>query len=513
MARPPASASRIVAPVLTTFSGAVRRDRPPSGLGAWLRHSLPVLGVVLVVMLVTAIAYFVYDSNRRGAAILGNDLITAIDRRVAVQMHSYLSPAQQFLELADAAAAGRGVFGGGRAAQQFAMHALGTITSVTAFSYADPEGNFLFVLRNDKGGFDSKTVDRRAGGLFVTLKKPGITFSIPHFDAEGKLTSVMGVDIELATLCAFLKKLDIGLSGRALIIDRNGRVVAYPSDNWLPADRADAKAPMLDDLGDPVLARAYSRLRVEGYGRQVLYFGDRRIIVSSEPVSMMTDRNWVVLIVVPETDFLGFVSDSAIAALVMSVLVVLVVAGLSGLLAWRNVMAERRASAAAARQQAIETRTRTFVELARASGPTDGAPDEGLETALEAAAADSAAKRVAVWRLNPDRTTLLCEDCFDQTSHDHTSGMELHRDQVPDLFASLGSGTPIDALDASQERQTADLFDTYLKPLHISSVYIVPIIANGRLMGMLTVEDPQRGDHTAAMVGFCDALSVVPALR
>jgi len=32
-------------------------------------------------------------------------------------------------------------------------------------------------------------------------------------------------------------------------------------------------------------------------------------------------------------------------------------------------------------------------------------------------------------------------------------------------------------------------------------------------MGMLTVEDPQRGDHTAAMVGFCDALSVVLALR
>jgi len=83
---------------------------------------------------------------------------------------------------------------------------------------------------------------------------------------------------------------------------------------------------MLDDLGDPILARAYSRLRVEGYGRQVLDFGDRRIIVSSEPVSMMTDRNWVVLIVVPETDFLGFVSDSAVAALVMSVLVVLIVA-------------------------------------------------------------------------------------------------------------------------------------------------------------------------------------------
>ncbi|MGH8432399.1 MAG: cache domain-containing protein, partial [Solimonas sp.] len=307
-----------------------------------LRHSLPVVGVVAVVILVAAIAYFVYDSNRRGAVTLSNDLITAIDRRVAVQMHSYLAPAQQFLELADAAAAGRGVFEGGREVEQFALHALGTITPVTAFSYADPEGNFLFVIRNAKGGLDTKTVDRRKGNpvvtwtrrdadgtvlaeeedpndtfdprtrpwykgaedtkkpfwsdtyLFFTLKKPGITFSIPHYDAEGKLATVMGVDIELATLSTFLKQLGVGISGRALIIDRNGRIVAYPSDDWMPAERPDAKAPMLDELGDPVLTRTFNRLRVEGYGRKVLEFADKRIIVSSEPVRMMADRNWVV---------------------------------------------------------------------------------------------------------------------------------------------------------------------------------------------------------------------------
>ena len=30
---------------------------------------------------------------------------------------------------------------------------------------------------------------------------------------------------------------------------------------------------------------------------------------------------------------------------------------------------------------------------------------------------------------------------------------------------------------------------------------------------MLTVEDPQRGDHAAAVAAFCDALTVVLALR
>ena len=505
MAHPPSPEQRIDAPDLTALS----RTTPGRGelrLRAVLRHSLPVAGVVVVVMLVAVIAYYVYDSNRRGAVALSNDLVTAIDRRVAVQTRAYLAPAEQFLELADAAAAGRGVFEGGPEVELFALHALGGIGPAAAFSYADPEGNFLYVLRNAQGGFDTKTIDRRNGGhrvtwvrrdsegkvvateevpddtfdprarpwyqgaeetkkpfwtdtyLFFTLQKPGITFSIPHFDADGKLQSVLGVDIELATLCAFLKQLGIGVSGKALIIDRTGRVVAYPSDNWLPADKPDVQAPMLDELGDPVLIRAYNRLRIEGYGRKVLDFGDRRIIVSSEPVSMLTGRDWVVLIVVPETDFVGFVTDSGLAALIMSIIVVLIVAGLSGLLAWRNVAAERRISAAATLQSALETRTRTFVELARASGPADGAEAEGLESAAETAAAACAAKRVAVWRLSPDRTALLCEDCFDQVAHDHTTGMELHRDQLPDLFAALGNGAPIDVADASSDRRTSELF-------------------------------------------------------
>src|SRR5262249_54038841 len=239
------SPSALVAPVLTALSRGAKKPRP-SRLLAALRHSLPVVGVVLAVVLVAGIASYVSDSNRRGAATLSNDLINAIDRRVAVQMTAYLSPAMQFLALADATAAGRGVFEGGPAVQEFVLHALPAIDTATGFSYADPQGNFLYVVRNDKGGLDTKTIDRRDGGptvtwtrrdakgdviatetdpadkfdprtrpwyqgaettrkpywtdtyLFFTLQKPGITYAIPDFDAAGKLVSVVGVDIELA---------------------------------------------------------------------------------------------------------------------------------------------------------------------------------------------------------------------------------------------------------------------------------------------------------------------------
>jgi adenylate cyclase len=57
------------------------------------------------------------------------------------------------------------------------------------------------------------------------------------------------------------------------------------------------------------------------------------------------------------------------------------------------------------------------------------------------------------------------------------------------------------------------LFQSYLAPLEIRSIYIVPIMSRGRLLGMLTVEDAQRGDRAAGLAAFCDALAVVLALR
>src|SRR5215218_9638301 len=164
MARSPTPALQpAVAPASTTLSKAATRGRPGSRLGTMLRQALPVLGVVVVVVLVAAIAYVVYDANRKGARTLSNDLITAIDRRVGAQVRSYLSPPQQFLALADAAAAGRSVVDAAPEMERFARHAIVNIPSVSGFSYADAQGNYLFVVRNDKGGFDTKTIDRREG--------------------------------------------------------------------------------------------------------------------------------------------------------------------------------------------------------------------------------------------------------------------------------------------------------------------------------------------------------------
>src|SRR5262249_17473673 len=164
---------------------------------------------------------------------------------------------------------------------------------------------------------------------------------------DGRLLAVVAIDVQLDDLCTFLSQLAIGVTGKAYIIDRTGRIVAFPDADWKPANEENARAPRLDELGDAVLTRAYNRLRVEGFGRMVVDFGDRRVIVSSEPVKMLTDHDWLVLIVVPEGDFIGFVTNSSLVALALSAAVVVIVVLLAALLGWRNILVGRQVAAAA----------------------------------------------------------------------------------------------------------------------------------------------------------------------
>jgi len=226
----PSSLAALAADEVAAESGAERRN--------WrsiLRRGLPAIGVIMVIALVGGIATYVYETNRRGALALSNDLIASIDRRVGLQLQAYMAPAEQFLELSAEIAGSRGVFDGGPPAEELALKAMPKIAPALGFSYADPDGNFLYVVRNSLGGYDTKTVDRRGGGrkvtwvrrdaqgaltetgddpsdmfdprerpwykgavaarkpfwtdtyVFFTVHKPGITFALPQYDQSGKL--------------------------------------------------------------------------------------------------------------------------------------------------------------------------------------------------------------------------------------------------------------------------------------------------------------------------------------
>jgi adenylate cyclase len=545
------------------LTARIEAGTPARTGGDWRRlltRGAPIFAVVFVMAVVSLIAAYIYDANRRGAVTLSNDLLNAIDRRITVEMGAYLSPAEQYLQSARAITGPRSVFEAVPVIEPLLLRTMPRITHLAGFSYGDPDGNFMYVTRNPAGGYDTKLIDRRDGGrkvtwtrrdakgqvtgtetdpsddfdprtrpwyrgaqaagdeywseayVFFTLRKAGITYSLPHYDDQTRLRAVSGIDIELASLSTFLKSLEIGLNGRAIVVDNSGRVIAFPSENWVPQTTGEA-LPRLDEMGDPVLTRVYNRLRVEGYGRKILDFETQRIIVSSGPLKDLLGRDWSVLIVVPESDFVGFVAQSGWIAVGLSIVVFLIMMGLAGLMISRSLKSERRDRGSRLRQNALELRAQTFADLASTPDLIDRSRIEGVQEATERAALTCRAKRVGVWYLTPDGRTFVCEDCFDRQGHAHTAGAELHRDELTRLFAILQKGHAVDALDIRKDEGARELAAVYLEPLGTETVYIAPIRSREHLLGMLMIEDPNRGNRGAGLAEFCGAMASLLALR
>jgi class 3 adenylate cyclase len=547
----PAAGSEPAAPAVAAPVRRRRRSRP-----FWT-----LTGFVLVVALASAMAYYAYEGNRRLELMLSGKLGDS-ERRLASQVRGYFNPTQQFLEIASVAAYGRDVTEGGWEIARLAELVLPRTPAIVAFIYVDPAGNYVRVVRNEHGTMDTTWGNRSKGQIETTRRDasgqqsttsspldaydprtqpwyreaertgkqvwtdahllppwgkartatPGVTLAIPQYaKGDSRLRSVMALDLDLASVSSILRDNEnIGEGGKALIIDGGGRIIAYPGDGWFPAG-PDAKAPLLDQMGDPILAYIYDLWRVAPFDRKIIDVGGgEHVVVAAQRMRRLTDDNWRILSYVPTTESEGALSSDdilhgAIAALIL-------VAGISGWMAWRSVRAERRSAAALARQETAELQVQSVVDLVREASSSD-AGGGALQAATEGAARACDAKRVAVWRLTPDGRSLRCEDCFDRTVEGHTSGLELHRDELYDLFAALSAGTPIDAQDAERDPRTAALFASYLSPLEIRRVYIRPLIGEDRLVGMLTVEDPPAGDSAASLAAYCDMLAMLLVMR
>jgi hypothetical protein len=200
-------------------------------------------------------------------------------------------------------------------------------------------------------------------------------------------------------------------------------------------------------------------------------------------------------------------------ALALSGVVFLIVASLAALMMWRSLVAERRDRTARERQQALEARAQALADCADASNLMDRSSIDDVHRATERAAEICGAKRIGVWYLTAAGRSLVCEDNYDVAANAHTAGAELHRDEFSSLFGALQAGTAIDAVHAADDPRTRELAALYLQPLGVEGVHIAPIHSGARLLGMLKIEDPDRGEGAAGLAEFCTALASLFALR
>lgn len=175
---------------------------------------------------------------------------------------------------------------------------------------------------------------------FDSTGTPGITTTKAVADASGETALVLGADITLESLSEFLAEQSIARGVVAMIVDEEGRLVAFPYQLRLRGDRAQTapdELPEVGDLTDTWIADAYQALRSGAVERTRT--GNAAYTVSESrgvdylahledlPVGQGVD--WKLLVVVPQRTLLAganrLLSESLAISLVILAAAVLIV--------------------------------------------------------------------------------------------------------------------------------------------------------------------------------------------
>ena len=510
------------------------------------------------------IAIYTYHNNRKDALALSDDLLKTLDRRIAAEVQNYLSPASDMVKLA-ANIVKDPSFGitSRYQIEPLAIQILKNYPQLTIFSIADVRGNFIMAKKMSGGSIDTKVIDRtektkqvkwirrdRSGkvvaeekvtddtydartrpwyigaakdrGLFwsdvyffFTDQKPGVTAAMPVIDDNDQLLGVLGADIELEALSTFFKNLSIGRNGRGMIIDRQGRLVAYPQlDQILKREGDTLQTVMLDELGDPVLSRAYNRFKIEGHGHRILTVDNRRYLNSFSSLRSTVVRDWSVMIVVPEEDFVGFVKENFRRTLLMTSIIVVLASVLAGLLVFQGLRADRAAQEILSRKQEVEAQSRAFSKLASDVSVFDSTDAGSLGRLTETVSEAASVRRSSFWQFDSNGTQLVCEDCYDRESRGHTRGTVMERNDFPQLFKFLQNGEEIVISDTSGETHFSELHRVYLQPMGCRALLAVPVIHHGQTDGALWFEHEGQARHwDFEDISFAKAIAGLLALR
>ncbi|MDB9516166.1 adenylate/guanylate cyclase domain-containing protein [Roseofilum reptotaenium CS-1145] len=168
--------------------------------------------------------------------------------------------------------------------------------------------------------------------LFFSTQSLGLTASQPVYDNQGDFQGVLGVDLSLSTISQFLQDLNIGQSGQIFIMERNGELVASSNPGqvlFVSQSKEQIRAKESEDI----IIKNTALFLEEEFGNlynidrpQKLEF-DRDNNPKFLQVSPLKDAyglDWLIVVVVPESDFMGQIHDNTKNTVVLCAIALLI---------------------------------------------------------------------------------------------------------------------------------------------------------------------------------------------
>jgi diguanylate cyclase (GGDEF)-like protein len=380
-----------------SYSTDSERLRAPEKTAKNVRRYLLILLVILPVLVIIGLQWYSVYSNEKvllqQARLILNNATSESHRHTERFLNKAIIQAKVGVALANASAINVDNF------EQIEAHLLVLLEHYPEFaglSFARADGSYLYVSRDDKSaqsGFLVKYIDASQGAkqtmlwrrhsaladkheeridetddfdprkrgwyvnaalqkqlvwtdpyVFFTVKRFGVTSSMPLLSAQGEVIGVVGIDLELAELSEFLSELQISQSGSSFIVTDDGVLVGSSgmADEFRSAASNDEAYAINVVYSDYPVPKAAFQTVFSGQGRSSFSIAGKNYLVDSMRVEISAGKHWSIVTYADQNDFLSAIRENeqkklwlAIAAVILSIL-------LGGLLtntAWRPVVA------------------------------------------------------------------------------------------------------------------------------------------------------------------------------
>ncbi|HYD79965.1 MAG TPA: diguanylate cyclase [Paucimonas sp.] len=191
-----------------------------------------------------------------------------------------------------------------------------------------------------------------------TTREPTITLAKPVYRSDRSLAGVMATDVTLKTLTDFLRTLSVSKSGVAFLMDNDGYMIATSGDE-LPFKMVDGlpQRMLASEMKTGLIREAHAKvIEWQRNGENLRtplardLWGDSGIVeIGVARLGEKYGVNWLTVVVIPRSDFMGDVTRSLYQGIVIGGICVLL-ALMTGLILLNRVLRDIRALTNAAQQ-------------------------------------------------------------------------------------------------------------------------------------------------------------------
>ncbi|BAU13529.1 multi-sensor signal transduction histidine kinase [Leptolyngbya sp. NIES-3755] len=337
-----------------------------------LRLVLTIPFVLLTVSTSGLIGYLSWQNGQRSVRHLAQQYIQEVEHRAETHIRSYLNTAHLVNENHANAIGTFGLTASNRL-EQYLCRQLQLYPSVSATHLSDPEGNFIGIVRAPDGQIAvhqrQVSVDRtvRAArlnqqcdreqslappGNFDPRDRPwyqaavrnkqavwspifawkaapviGTNAALPIYNPNGSLRYVLGTSLVLSDISQYLRTRTISRSGQVFIVERNGSFVASSTtkEPFVTDSTGQPKRRSVFDTDAPLLKHSATYLQAQGGLERITQpqqfvtrFDRSNYFLQVFPLVDPRGIDWLVLVIVPEADFMEQISANTRSTLFLS---------------------------------------------------------------------------------------------------------------------------------------------------------------------------------------------------